>query len=117
MRIPPTDGLARFSIHIENRYRPIDKYINMRTIRGMFRQEDVVIERPFEFVYRASLPIMELTGYGFSKKQALELLELRYNQYLDSFLEKRDNQSQISVNEEQPVLSSETSSNPASPRF
>jgi hypothetical protein len=66
----------------------------------MFRREDIQMEKPFTFIYCASLPMIELSGYGFSEEQAIKLLELQYNKYLDSFLEKREDLTPISTQAE-----------------
>ena len=68
----------------------IDKYYRKHRIVRMFEKDLVIIEKPFEFIFRASLPGIELTGYGFSEKQAIELLEKNYDKYLDSFLINRE---------------------------
>jgi len=63
----------------------------------MLKKEDIKIERPYEYVYRVSIPRLGLTAYGFTEKKAMSLLEKNYNQYLENFLKMREDSSHNST--------------------
>jgi hypothetical protein len=53
----------------------------------MFKQEDVVIEKQYQYVYCARVPGLDINGYGFSEGQAVAALTKTYNARFESLNE------------------------------
>ncbi len=53
----------------------------------MFKQEDVVIEKQYQYVYCARLPELNINGYGFSEGQAIAALAKTYMARVESLNE------------------------------